>query len=391
VWPAIFIHSNKSKKLKQNRYDICVVGGGFMGAAVSLGLVEAGSRVLMVDKVSSIHKASRANFGLVWSQSKGGGNRPYARLSERAVREFSGFARSLEDESGIDVELRLGAGLVLSLGEEEFAARKAAIQKMHREANAEGESHPSRVVDRKELQELVGDTVLGDEVTGGSFSEIDGDVNPLRLLKAMRKVLLKKGGSFLQGCDVQSIDFNGDGYRLTTSSEAIIAEKVVLAAGLGNIALAEKIGCESHLLPQKGQLLVTEKVAPFLSFPFSGIRQTVHGSVMIGYTQENTGFDVSTAVPQLARLAARAVRIFPGLKHARIVRSWGSLRILTEDGLPIYDQLDDKGYPGIYLLGTHSCITLASLHATILPTWILGGDKPEEMYGFNLERFNDTV
>lgn len=379
-------------KVEQNENcDICVIGGGFMGAALGLGLAEAGAGVLMVDKVSRIHKASRANFGLVWSQSKGGGNRPYARFSERAVREFTGFAAKLEEESGIGVELRLGAGLVLSLGEEEFLARKAAIEKMHREAEAEGAKHPSRIVGRKEVQELVGKTTLGNEVMGGSFSEIDGDVNPLLLLKAMRKLYQQRGGRFSQGVEVQSIDRHGNGYRLQTTKGEIRAERIVLAAGLGNMKLAEKLGVSSHLKPQKGQLLVTEKVAPFLSFPFSGIRQTAHGSVMIGYTQENTGWDVSSTVPEMVRLAARAVKIFPHLEHVRIVRSWGSLRVLTEDGLPVYGHLEELGWPNIYLLGTHSCITLASLHSTILPDWILGGERPEEIDSFNIERFNVTV
>lgn len=359
-----------------------------MGAAVGLGLAEARAKVLMVDKVSRMHKASRGNFGLVWSQSKGDGNRSYARFSERAVREFSGFSERLEKESGIGLELRLGAGLVLSLGEEEFAARKVSIEKMHREAEEEREKHPSRIVDRKQVQELVGKTALGAEVMGGSFSKIDGDVNPLLLLKAIRKLFLQKDGDFMQGCEVHCLEQDGKGYRLKTSAGEFLAEKVVLVAGLGNIKLAAKMGVNSHLKPQKGQLLVTEKVAPFLSFPFSGIRQTVHGSVMIGYTQEDTGFDVSTTIPESARLAARAVKIFPHLKHARIVRSWGSLRILTEDGLPIYHHLEDKGLPNIYLLGSHSCITLASLHASILPGWILGGERPKEIEGFNLERFN---
>ncbi|MFW2368101.1 MAG: NAD(P)/FAD-dependent oxidoreductase [Desulforhopalus sp.] len=368
------------------RCDVCVIGGGFMGAAVALGLVENGANVVMVDKVSKVHKASRGNFGLVWSQSKGSGNRAYAKWSEAAVRQFSSFVQQLEEKSTIDVELRLGAGLVLSLGDQEFAARKAAIEKMHREAAEHGEKHPSRLVDRKEVQELVGTTQLGEEVSGGSFSSIDGDVNPLLLLKAMRKVFLAKGGTFIQGFSVESIRRQGEEYCIEASLGKITANKIVLAAGLGNIKLCARLGREIPLLPQKGQLLVTERVKPFLPLPFSGIRQTGCGSVMIGYTQENTGFDIKTTVPEAARLAQRAVQIFPGLQYARVVRSWASLRILTGDGLPIYDQLED--YPGCYLLATHSCITLASMHSALFPSWILEGQKPVEIEGFNLERFN---
>ena len=363
-----------------------------MGAAIALGLNKEGASVLMVDRVSQIHKASRANFGLVWSQSKGGGNRPYARLSERAVREFGDFIKNIEEESGIDVELRLGSGLILSLGDREFAARTAAIEKMHREAEAHGEKHPSKLLDRNEVQELVGKAQLGEEVSGGSFSSIDGDVNPLLLLKAMRKVFIKKGGFFAQGCSVNTIVRQGDSYLLETSDGSvgkIEADKVVMAAGLGNIELYAKLGKDLPLVPQKGQLLVTERVKPFLPFPFSGIRQTGCGSVMIGYTQENKGFDVSTSVPEAAGLAKRAVKIFPALQHTRVVRSWASLRVLTKDGLPIYDEVE--GYPGCYILGTHSCITLASLHSSMFALWILGAKRPIEIESFNLERFNTNV
>ncbi len=370
-------------------HDICVIGGGFMGAAVALGLVQQGASVLMVDRVSKIHKASRGNFGLVWSQSKGSGGRSYARFSELAVRSFTDFAREIEAESGIDVELRLGTGVVLSLGAQELAARTEAIAKLHREAAAYGEKHPSQMLDRQEIQDLVGKAVLGNEVSGGSFSPIDGDVNPLLLLKAMRKVFIKKRGVFSQGCAVNAIAREGDGYRLDTSRGVIAAGKVVLAAGLGNIALYNQLGQQLPVRPQKGQLLVTEKVNPFLSFPFSGIRQTGCGSVLIGYTQEDTGFDTATTVPAAAQLAQRAIRIFPSLAHARVVRSWASLRILTEDGLPIYDEI--KGYPGCYILATHSCVTLASLHWSLLPPWILGKERPAPIEDFKMERFNGHV
>lgn len=373
----------------QKTYDVCVIGGGYMGAAVALGLVREGAEVLMVDKVSEIHKASRANFGLVWSQSKGSGNRPYAELSERAVKEFATFIKKIEEETGIDVELRLGAGLVVSLGEQEFASRKAAIEKMHREAEVQGRKHPSKLLDRNEVQGLVGKTALGDEVSGGSFSSIDGDVNPLLLLKAMRKLFIKEGGTFVQGCTINELVRQGNGYQLDTSSRKIQAGRVVMAAGLGNISLFSKLGKEVPLVPQKGQLLVTERIKPFLSFPFSGIRQTANGSVMIGYTQENTGFDVKTSLPEAARLAKRAVRIFPALGAAKVVRCWASLRVLTKDGLPIYDEIED--YPGCYIFGTHSCVTLASMHSSILAPWILGSERPADIESFNLERFNTNV
>jgi len=365
-------------------YDICVIGGGFMGAAVALGLVKTGARVLMIDKTSTLYKASRANFGLVWSQSKGLGNRDYSRLSVKAVRSFAAFAGWLEQESGIDTELRLGAGLVLSIGAAELAARQKLIQQLHREAKQSGERHPSRMVDRAEVQALVGATPLGEHVAGGSFSDIDGDVNPLLLLRALRKVFAGCGGHFRQGCAVKAIQRTGGAYVLETTRGSIAAPGLVLAAGLGNIELAGMVGKTVPLKPEKGQLLVTERVAPFLPFPMSGIRQTGNGSVMIGYTNEDTGFEVSTTASAARRLSRRALEIFPGLGRIRVVRSWGGLRLLTRDDVPIYDEIDEN----IFLLATHSAVTLAAVHASLLPDWILGGAKPDEIQHFNLARFH---
>ena len=368
------------------KYDVCVIGGGLMGSAVALGLVRSGAKVLMVDRTSRLHTASKANFGLVWSQSKGAGNREYSRFSEKAVLEFTDFVRWLEEESGIDIELRLGAGLILCIGDQELAARTESIRKMHHEAELHGEKHPSQMVNRKDVQELVGRVALGKEVSGGSFSSIDGDVNPLLLLKAMRRVFMKLGGVFINGCVVNGIERLNKNYHLETSSGKNEVPKIVLAAGFGNMPLLDMMGRKLPLVAEKGQLLVTERVKPFLSFPFSGLRQTGCGSVMIGYTQENTDFEIGTTISAAVQLAKRAIRIFPTLHHIRVVRSWASLRILTEDGLPIYDEIDE--FPGIYALATHSCVTLASLHMSLLPSWILGGKKPDAIRKFNLERFN---
>ena len=355
-----------------------------MGAAVALGLVEAGVRVLMVDRISTIYKASKANFGLVWSQSKGLGNRDYSRLSVKAILAFEAFAARLEQESGIDTELRLGAGLVLTIGEAELAARKKFIHQLHHEAQQNGETHPSRMVDRYEVQALVGETALGEDVSGGSFSHIDGDVNPLLLLRAMRKVFSDRGVHFLQGCSVNAIQRKRGAYVLDTTQGTIEVTAIVLAAGLGNIKLAAMMGKAVPLAPEKGQLLVTERVAPFLPFPMSGIRQTGNGTVMIGYTNEDTGFEVDTTASGAIQLSRRALQIFPGLGHVRVVRSWGGLRVLTEDGAPIYDEIEENAY----LLATHSAVTLASVHASLLPGWILGGRRPDEIQHFNMERFH---
>ncbi len=355
-----------------------------MGSAVALGLINSGVKVLMLDRISSVQNASTANFGLLWSQSKGHGNRSYARLSEKAVLAASNFIERIELKSSIDTELRLGCGIILCLGETEYLRRSEFVRSMHQQAHEYGEEYSSRMIDREELQHLVGKTPLGDDVTGGSLSPIDGDVNPLLLLRAMRKVFIDKGGVFLHGCSVHAVKRFESSWRLETTSGRIEVPRVVLAAGLGNIKLLSLLGIDAPIIPQKGQVLVTERMKPFLSFPCSGIRQTGNGSMMIGTTNENTGLEVSTTVSASKSMAQKALRIFPCLEKVRLIRSWAGLRVMTRDGAPIYEEIEEN----VYLLATHSCVTLASIHELLLPGWIMGELMPEEIRHFSLRRFH---
>ena len=59
-------------------FDVAVIGGGLVGSALSLGLVRTGQRVVLLDEGDAAVRASRANFALVWVQSKGLGLPEYA-------------------------------------------------------------------------------------------------------------------------------------------------------------------------------------------------------------------------------------------------------------------------------------------------------------------------
>jgi glycine/D-amino acid oxidase-like deaminating enzyme len=87
----------------------------------------------------------------------------------------------------------------------------------------------------------------------------------------------------------------------------------------------------------------------------------------------------------LSGLAAEAVAAYPVLARAQLVRSWGALRVLSPDGLPIYQQ--SHAMPGAYLVTCHSGITLAAAHARLLPDWLEGTDAAPDLEVFNEARF----
>ncbi len=138
----------------------------------------------------------------------------------------------------------------------------------------------------------------------------------------------------------------------------------------------------------RGQVLVTEKLKPFFSMPLSKVRQTLAGSVQIGDSHEASGLDVSTSAHILNKISARAVRMFPHLGNARIIRAWSALRIMTPDGYPIYQQ--SEKYPGAFSAVCHSGVTLAAAHAMRIPKDILDGAFSPRLEPFRTNRFSES-
>src|SRR5690606_12682713 len=144
-------------------------------------------------------------------------------------------------------------------------------------------------------------------------------------------------GEIHQAAEVRDIlPEPGGGIRLKTAEGPVSAARVILAAGLGSVALAARLGIEVPLRPEKGQILVTGRLAPFLPRPSPGLRQTPEGTVLIGATNEDAGFDTRVTRAGLQSVAARALAICPPLAEVPVVRSWAALRIMTPDGYPLY-------------------------------------------------------
>ena len=161
-----------------------------------------------------------------------------------------------------------------------------------------------------------------------------------------------------------------------------------LAAGLGNAALAPQIGVHAPVMPTRGQVLITERLKPFLDYPTNKCRQTKEGSVQLGSTADDVGYDDGTSTDKIEWLATRAIETFPVLKQARLVRAWGALRPLTPDGYPIYQE--SESCPGAYVVSSHSGVTLAASHCYLLGPWTSGlTQTPPEFKSFRGERFLD--
>jgi glycine/D-amino acid oxidase-like deaminating enzyme len=367
----------------QRDCDVAVVGGGLVGAALAWGLARAGQRVIVLDKGDMAKRASRANFALVWVQSKGLGMAEYMGWTVRSSEAWRRLADELRAQTQLDVCFRRPGGFHLALDEAELAARAERLKRLHNQPGAADTK--AEVLDRAQVERML--PGIGPDVAGGTFCPLDGHVNSLRTLRAFHKGLHLLGTDYRAGNTVRDIVPSGDGFRLITSRGEVVANKVVLAAGNANMRLAPLVGLTSPMQPNRGQILVTERVAPFLHYPLVTIRQTDEGSIMIGDSREETTEDRVLDLSIAAVEADRARRMFPALGKLNVLRAWSGIRVMTKDGFPIYDQ--SKTYPGAFVVGCHSGVTLAANHALVLAPMIARGRLEHDVVGaFSARRFD---
>jgi hydrogen cyanide synthase HcnC len=364
-------------------FDVAVIGGGLVGAAIAWGLARAGARLAVLDEGDVAFRASRGNFALVWVQSKGLGMPEYAAWTKRSSDGWGELARLLKDQTGLDVAFRRPGGFHLCLSEREVENRASMLMRLHNQPAMV--KYDYEMLDAARVKAML--PQVGPDVAGASYCPLDGHVNSLRLLRALHAGMQQLGATYLADHVVEKIERRDGGFRLTTRHGEVGAGKVVLAAGNGNVRLGPMVGLEVPVRPQRGQIIVTEKVAPFLDYPIVTVRQTDEGSVMIGDSVEEAGFDTTVGAGVVSAMAERAVRMFPHLKRLNVVRTWAALRVMTPDGFPIYQQSESS--PGAFVATCHSGVTLAANHALVLAPLIAKGELPAEPFDvFSVRRFD---
>ena len=370
--------------------DTIVIGAGTVGAAIAWGLARGGQQVLVLDGGDTDFRAARANFGLVWVQGKGPGMPAYQRLTRQSADLWPAFLRDLAEVSGgVQVDYERRGGIALTFGDTGHDQRRALIARLEAERLADDPASGAtdiEMIDRRALQGLLPDLPLGATVSGASFCWRDGHVNPLHLLASLHAGFQRLGGDLRGNTRVSAIRPEAGGFAVTSDRGTWRAARVVIAAGIASPALARQLGMEVPIRAERGQVLVTQRIAPVLPYPCSGLRQTADGTIMIGATKENVGEDVSTSVRASGWLARKTVDISPDFARLQLVRHWSGLRSLSPDGCPVYVQSAD--HPGAFVAGCHSGVTLAAVHAARLAPAIASGTLSPAFDPFHNRRFH---
>ncbi len=362
-------------------YDVIIAGGGLVGASIAYGLAQKNLKIAVLDGGDRSFRASRGNFGLVWVQGKGWDYPAYAQWGGYAAGLWPGFNQKLQKETGIETDYQRPGGMHFCINEHEWDERIRALQAVKQHT---GGAFSYEMLEHAELKRRI--PQISKAVIGASYSPEDGHVNPLHLLRALHHGMEQLNVQYLPNQTIQGIQARQGGYTAHSDQLSVSGEKIVLCAGLQNGRLGEMLGMQIPVLTSRGQVLITERLQPFLPLPTLHVRQTAEGTVQIGDSHEDVGLNDGTSPQILKQIVQRAVLMFPQLAGVRLLRAWGALRIMTPDNNPIYQQSESQA--GAYAVTCHSGVTLAAAHAGPIADWVAGKRTHELLQHFSTERFN---
>jgi glycine/D-amino acid oxidase-like deaminating enzyme len=362
-------------------YDFIVAGGGLVGSSIAYGLSQQKYKVAVLDGGDRSFRASRGNFGLVWVQGKGSNFAPYAQWTGQAASLWPEFVENLSSETGIEVDYQRSGGMHFCLSEAEWDQREQEMKKVRQHTDGAFEYE---MLNHDQVKQYI--PQISDAVLGASYSAQDGHVNPLYLLQALHQGMEHCKVDYFPNQPIDRIEAKQGGFYAHSTRGIVSAEKIVICAGLNNRRLGEMLGMDIPVVVDRGQIMITERLQPFLNLPTLHVRQTAEGTVQIGDSHEDVGLDDSTSPSVLKKIARRAVLMFPFLAQVTLVRAWGALRIMTPDNYPIYQK--SKAFPGAFAVTCHSGVTLAAAHAGPVSEWVSGRSELPLIDQFGTARFD---
>lgn len=356
-----------------NKYDVVVIGSGVVGSSIAYHLSEKKDKeILVLDQSYPLSGTSGSTQAWVWVHNK----TPawYGELSMLSAELYPFLERKIGD-----VEYKRTGGIAPFFNE---ADRESAQRLAEKQAEV---GIDIDVLTREQVLEK--EPALSANIAGATFSKIDGNVNPFRLVELYIKAAKKNHVQFSFYNPVMDIKRNNGMFEITTEKDVFIAKQIVLATGPWTREVGKLLGVDIPVKQVRGQILVTEPLAPLIKYTIAGMRQADNGEILIGYSKEEVGYDRRTTLDVIQDTAKMAVDYIPALAKANIVRCFAGVRVIPNDGYPIVGPIPT--IDNAYIAVMHSGITLSPLVGTLMTELLTDGETSIDLKNLQLDRFNE--
>ncbi|HEU4389007.1 MAG TPA: glycine oxidase ThiO [Blastocatellia bacterium] len=364
-------------------YDVIVVGGGIIGCSIAFKLSSQKLSVLLIERGTIGCEASRAAAGMLSPQAEAPSAGPFFDLCLRSRNLYPGFASSVSEASGLDVQYRDEGTLCVVIDDaDEHEQRDWARWQF--EAGL-----PIEAVEREALAGL--EPALTRSARSAVFIPEDHQIENRLLMDGLSLAVKRSGVATTEGVEVESLVCEKDRVTGVNAGGArYSAHTVVVAAGSWSSRLLEPNGVNVSVVPARGQMIALKPARALLAHVVYSrgcyLVPRRDNRIVIGSTVEYAGYEKATTAATLMSLLSAAIRVVPALSDSVVAECWSGLRPDTSDHLPV---LGSCSMENLILATGHfrSGILLAPVTAEMISDVILTGETPAAIKPFAADRF----
>jgi glycine oxidase len=349
---------------------IIVIGAGIIGAAVSEALAQRGAEVTILEMRGPGRGASQASAGMLAPYTEATDHRPLLDLGIRSLDLFDALVMRLTERTRRPIEYRRSGTLEVGFDDNECARLHALIPTLFElGVTAEWWSPP-------EL--FTREPALARSARAGLFVPAHGFVGVSDLVSALLESARWACATLVSPVEAASVEEGRDAVTVRMGDTRFDADRVVVAAGpwTGRVRIAHVRPLP--VKPVRGQLL--HLMAPPEARPERivwGPRcyavPWTDGSLLVGATVEDAGFDEHATVEGVQVLTRAIAELVPVTSRARLEAVRVGLRPALPDHLPAVGPFEAA--PRVVAATGHyrNGVLLAPLTATVVSRYVLDG------------------
>lgn len=365
---------------------IIVVGGGVIGLGIGWKLSRLGYQVALYERNQVGRGASWAAAGMLSPLAEAHTQEEeLLRLGLESSNRYPEWVRELQEESQIDIDYRRKGTLMVALDRDD----RADLQ--HHFEMQKSFDLPVDWLTGNQARTL--EPALSPRVVAAIHCPSDLQVNGRLMTTALTVAFQKAGGKLFEQTPVTKINIKDQQVTgIHTDSEFVPAELVIVAAGAWLSQVKGLPKSYQYLIrPVKGQILGlqmdTEPIISHVIYaPDAYLVPRGNGSLVVGATVEEQGFDTHLTAGGVFELLRGAWEALPGIYEFPIVDTFASLRPASRDNAPI---LGLTSVDGLILAAGHfrKGILLTPVTCDEIAQLILTGIVSEVIKPFNISRF----
>jgi glycine oxidase len=355
---------------------VAVIGAGIIGSAIAESLAGRGARVTLYDMRRPGAGASQASAGVLCPFVEAKPGSALLALGARSLQMWEGWIDQIRSRSTAPFHYDRSGTFEVALNADEAAHLKAASVWL----TSEGVSH--EWLQGASLR--VREPTLTESAEAGLLITTHGFVQVSALIAALVDSARQHGATCEAPTAILHVEQKGEVVRVRAANQpvadALEADHAVIAAGPWSRRVRVAGAPVIDVQPVRGQLL-------HLKWPGAGLPArsvwgtrcyTVpwpDGSLLVGATVEDVGFDERSTVAGVRDLLDAVGELLPGAWQASLEAVRVGLRPATADHLPLLGPLDQ--HPRITLATGHyrNGVLLAPYTADVVSRLILDGER----------------